>query len=516
MSAQPKGSKPGLHQRESNESLAATTTPFPPRLEKTEPCEPSGSRGSSSQASSPVESAVNEAVFSRQEKSHTDNGGPASLAGSRRNSIVRTTTRSSVGPHGETYPEGGLRAWLVVFGSFCGLLAALGIMNTIGVYQSYLAENQLRGYTESTIGWIISIYVFLSFGAGLIIGPVFDQYGPRWLVLAGAILILLSTFLLGVCTAYWHFVLVFGILGGLGTALIFTPTIAAIGHFFYVKRGTATGLAAAGGSLGGVIFPLMLQSLFPKVGWGWATRVQGFIFLVLLVATNLLVRSRLPPKPDANIMPDFRILRKIDFALVTIGTFFMEWGLFAPISYVTAYSLSSGAMSTTFAYQIVAILNAGSTLGRWLPGLLADKVGRFNAMLASLSLCMVSTVALWLPATVLSSSENAEGSKTAVLGLTIIYCILFGFGSGSNISLTPVCVGMLCKTEEYGRYYSTCYVFVAVGTLTGIPIAGALIEACDGAFWGVALFTGLCYIVALIAFTVIRVRKVGWKPTAIY
>ncbi|KAI9855849.1 MAG: hypothetical protein M1830_006440, partial [Pleopsidium flavum] len=30
-----------------------------------------------------------------------------------------------------TYPEGGLRAWLVVFGSFCGMMAAFGMMNTL-------------------------------------------------------------------------------------------------------------------------------------------------------------------------------------------------------------------------------------------------------------------------------------------------------------------------------------------------------------------------------------------------
>lgn len=29
---------------------------------------------------------------------------------------------------------------------------------------------------------------------------------------------------------YWHFLLVFGCLGGIGTALMFTPCIAAIGH----------------------------------------------------------------------------------------------------------------------------------------------------------------------------------------------------------------------------------------------------------------------------------------------
>ena len=29
-----------------------------------------------------------------------------------------------------TYPEGGLRAWLVVLGSFCAMLGAFGILNT--------------------------------------------------------------------------------------------------------------------------------------------------------------------------------------------------------------------------------------------------------------------------------------------------------------------------------------------------------------------------------------------------
>lgn len=236
-----------------------------------------------------------------------------------------SSSNSNIDPHEEFYPEGGTRAWLVVLGSFSGMVAALGIMNTIGVYESYLARHQLASYSAASIGWILSIYVFLAFGAGLVIGPVFDVHGPRWLLLAGSILIILATFLLGVCTQYWHFILVFGILAGVGTALIFTPTIAAVGHFFYEKRGNATGVAAMGGAIGGIVFPLMLQDLFPKVGWGWATRIQGFVFVVLLVLANLLVRSRLPPRPNQSIMPDFMIFRQLNFALVTAGTFFMEW-----------------------------------------------------------------------------------------------------------------------------------------------------------------------------------------------
>lgn len=253
---------------------------------------------------------------------------------------------------------------------------------------------------------------------------------------------------------YWHFMLVFGVLGGLGTSLIFTPAISSIGHFFLEKRGNATGIAAAGGSLGGVIFPLMLQSLFPKVGFAWATRILGFIYIALLTVANLLIRSRLPPRPGGSVLPDFKIFKDPAFALTTIGVFFEEWGLFIPISYLTSYALSSGAMSQSFAYNLIAIFNAGSCLGRWAPGYFADKLGRFNTMILAIVLCAVSSLALWLPATVLSESPGGQGS--AILGLTITFAIFFGFGSGSNISLTPVCVGQLCETEEYGRYYATC------------------------------------------------------------
>jgi len=99
-----------------------------------------------------------------------------------------------------TYPEGGLRAWLVVFGSFCGMMAAFGMMNSIGVFQAYLSTHQLSNYSEGTIGWIFSLYVFLAFFCGIQIGPIFDAKGPRLLVLAGTAFLMGSSMLLGVCT----------------------------------------------------------------------------------------------------------------------------------------------------------------------------------------------------------------------------------------------------------------------------------------------------------------------------
>jgi MFS family permease len=412
---------------------------------------------------------------------------------------LMTASRVSTDAYGNTYPEGGLEAWLCVFGSFCGLMVALGMMNSIGTYQAYLSSHQLSSQTESAIGWIFGIYAFLSFFCGIQIGPIFDAKGPRWLVLAGSVLLLGTYLLMGICTAYWHFIFAFSIMGGLGTSLIFTPSVAAVGHFFLAKRGQCTGLACVGGSLAGIIYPLTLQALFPRIGWAWSTRVLALINLILLIIANLCIKSRLPPKKATkeSILPDFRIFRDPIFALTTLGVFFIEWGLFVPLGYLTSYALKNG-VDHTFSYQLLALLNVGSCLGRYFPGLIADKIGYFNAMVSTIFLCFVSVLALWLP---------AKGS----VPLIVVFALVFGFASGTGISLTPVCVGKLCKIENYGRYYATCYTLVSFGSLTGIPIAGQLVSACGGRYWGLIAFTGCAYGASLVAFVLARGVGGGWK-----
>lgn len=295
----------------------------------------------------------------------------------------------------------------------------------------------------------------------------------------------------------------------------------------------ATGIAATGGSFGGIVFPLMLQDLFPKVGWAWGTRILGFILILLCSLGILFTRSRLSAADRARaakragsslvvtgtdwkaMLPDPSIFLKQrgHVFIVAWGIFFIEWGLFVPITYLPQYALSTGSISPAFASQLIAILNAGSVFGRAGPGFIADRIGRFNTMLLTTSLCLISVFAFWLSACLLDD-------PTARLGLVIVFAVVFGVASGSGISLTPICVGQLCDTREYGKYYATCYTLVSFGTLTGIPIAGALISATGGApdqsYWGVILFTGLCYIASTVCFAYVRVARVGWGWRAIW
>lgn len=301
----------------------------------------------------------------------------------------------------------------------------------------------------------------------------------------------------------WHFILSFGLFCGLACSLLFVPSVAAVGHFFLRRRGLATGLAATGGSVGGIIFPLMLEALFPRLGWAWSVRALALVCLVCCGAANFLLRRRLPPARNASPHPDFRIFRNRAFLWTTVGIFLLEFALFVPLTYISSYARAQG-FSTAFSFQVLPILNAGSALGRALPGYWGDKVGAFNINLAMVVLSVVACLAVWLPA----------GGTAAGL---VVFALLFGFASGSNISITPVCIGKLCRTQHYGRYYATCYTVVSVACLVGVPIAGNILTANGGSYWGVIVFTGCVYVGSFASLYAAKACSVGWdKPWVIF
>lgn len=215
----------------------------------------------------------------------------------------------------------------------------------------------------------------------------------------------------------------FGLLNGVGASLLFTPSIAAVGHWFRARRGLATGIASSGGSLGGIAFPLALHALFDRVGFAWAVRIIGFVCLACCLAANFLIRTRLPPAREASPHPDLRILRDPAFALTTVGVFLLEFSLFIPLTYISSYMVSKG-FDKDLSYQMLAVLNAGSVFGRVLAGWWGDHFGAFNSNMLAVALSIFACLAVWLP----------FGGTTAGI---VVFVVLFGFASGNNISISP-------------------------------------------------------------------------------
>lgn len=61
------------------------------------------------------------------------------------------------------FPDGGLKAWTVVFGAFVALFCTFGQLYSFGTFQLYYSEHQLQNLSPSTISWIGSIQLGIFF-----------------------------------------------------------------------------------------------------------------------------------------------------------------------------------------------------------------------------------------------------------------------------------------------------------------------------------------------------------------
>lgn len=148
----------------------------------------------------------------------------------------------------DEFPEGGLRAWLVVASAWLLLFPSFGLMVSIGTLQDYWGRHQLSHMSARDIGWIPSIFVYLSLALGIWVGPLFDIYGPRWIALTGSVLFTIMIFLLAECTTFWQMILCNGFLGGTAAAMLTTTSLAAVAHWFKERRGLTQGIAMMGGT----------------------------------------------------------------------------------------------------------------------------------------------------------------------------------------------------------------------------------------------------------------------------
>lgn len=214
------------------------------------------------------------------------------------------------------------------------------------------------------------------------------------------------------------------------------------------------------------------------------------------------MKTRLPGNLKGGASVDFRALKDIKYASTTVAVFMVEFAVFIPYAYIASYGIYANA-GEQISYLLIVFLSVGAIPGRFLPGLIADRVGRFNVMVLTSVICAILTLALWL-----KSGEN--------LAAIICYVVFFGFWSGAAISLTPVCISQVCSTEDYGKRNGTTFTIASIGTLTGIPIAGVIQQRDGGGFDGLIIFGGVLYLVAAISFGVARGICAGWSIKAVF
>ncbi|KAF7617338.1 hypothetical protein AFLA_005379 [Aspergillus flavus NRRL3357] len=336
----------------------------------------------------------------------------------------------------DSFPDGGYRSWLVVLGSFLLLMSSYGLMNSVGVLQSYLESHQLANYSSQNVGWISGLFVFVSLGLGVFVGPLFDTYGPRELVSAGSAFYVLSLFLTAECTQYWHFIVCFGIMAGIGGAFTSTIGMSCVPHWFQARAGMAIGTAMAGA----------VGNAHPGIGDPRAVR------------TRLIPRQVSPPQRQ---LKRHRYLSSDSRSHVSFA-FHARIGGVALIGLFPTYVTKQGFNTSASVYTLV-VLNVCSCIGRLIAGRIADRYGRLNVLIILIFSAVLTMFAILYP---------FSGHLSALY----VFSALYGLCSGSFISLAPVCIRQVSNAKEIGMRFGTCYCLVSFATLICIPIGGEMLE----------------------------------------
>ncbi|KAM6493808.1 Major facilitator superfamily domain containing protein [Amanita muscaria] len=372
-------------------------------------------------------------------------------------------------------PKDGWRANLTVMGSFLAFFCTFGQMNAFGTFQSWYTAHQLQHMPPATISWIGSLQLFFFFFLGGFIGRLFDAYGPFFLMISGTALYLLSTICTSFSTRYYQFILSQGMLFGISIGLLFYPSIASISTHFSKYRATAVGIAAAGSSVGGVVYPIVLQYLFRKFGFPWAVRICGISSTFLCGVATLTVSS-LPSQTKLGPILGTSIIKDTKFLFLSAGSCFVALGLFIPFFYIIDYTkYITGDPQVSF--LVLAIMNAGGVLGRVLPAYLSDAIGRFNLLVPCAFLAGLSCLVLW--------------TFAYSLPLVFVFATSYGFFSGAFISVINPCVAQISELHELGTRIGVLYSLISFPSLFGGPIAGAILVKDKDSYQYVAIFSGL-------------------------
>jgi MFS family permease len=229
----------------------------------------------------------------------------------------RVTTHSLAEPGPP--PDGGRKAWLQCAMAWLVVFVSWGYANSFGTFQAFYSTS--LGESASTISWIGSIQVWSLFFLGTFAGRAMDAgyFVPTFVV--GAVFQLVGIFMTSLSTKYWQLFLAQGVCTGIGSGILFTPSMALLSTYFSNHKGLAVALATTGNSAGGALYPLITRQLLPLIGFGWTVRVLGLINLTCLCVAGICMKPRLPPRKSGPLI-DFSAFYEIEYMLFSIGICF--------------------------------------------------------------------------------------------------------------------------------------------------------------------------------------------------
>ncbi|RKP09410.1 major facilitator superfamily domain-containing protein [Thamnocephalis sphaerospora] len=400
------------------------------------------------------------------------------------------STQSASGEFLQSFPEGGY-GWLVVLSTFLINFVVFGYVYSWGVYQSlYLTDIYKGRITTFQLTFVGGLTMALLFALGPFFSMLNRLFGFKLLMCLGAVIQPLGILLASWTNSPWQLYFTHGALIGIGSSLIFFPSVFLPTQWFMKRRGLATGIAVSGSGIGGLAYGPVTRELIDAVGFRWCLRYVAIGSFVILVVAVLLARECEATKKPLDAMSmhsqkdakkekliDISVLKRKDFAALAMMATLATFGYMAPFYFLPSYASFIGLTESDGAL-FVGLSSGVNAVGRIVLGYIADMFGRVNALFSCVFFSGLTVLLIW--------------TFSTSYGVLLLFVLLYGFSAGGFISLFPVVTAELVGLDELPNAIGLLYASNAVGNLFGPAIAGALLDSTqpDISYLPVQLFCG--------------------------
>lgn len=383
-----------------------------------------------------------------------------------------------------TPEQDGAQAWRMVAVAFAAMFTSFGVAYSFGAF--LLPISAELGSGRGATAAVFSLTTLAFFGLGGLSGPAVDRYGPRRVVLLGAVSLALGLVLLSRATTLWQAYLGHGLGVGLAVACTYVPLVAVVGGWFEGRRTLAVGVAVSGIGLGTLVGAPVAAALIGSLGWRDAYLVLAAVGTVVLLACAFVVRAA-PAGPDAASVPLLPRLRNPTYLRLYLAGLLLSVALFVPFVHLPAYAVSTG-IGEVAAAALVGVIGAASVVGRLALGAVAGRIGVLRTYQGCFVL-MAASFALWL----------ADPGYPRL----VAFALLLGVGYGGFVALGPPLVAERFGLQGLGGLLGVLYTSAAVGSAIGPPVAGVLITGTAGYL---STISGSLVVALLAVAVVLRVR----------
>ena len=328
------------------------------------------------------------------------------------------------------------------------------------------------GAAPATIQVTFSLLIVLQTFFSPFQGWLVDRFGPRRLIAVGGLLTGFSWMLAAHAGSLTTLYLSYGVLGGLGTGIVYVGVVGQMVGWFPDRRGFAAGMVAAGYGVGAIVTTFPIAASIATAGYQSTLLQYGALFgaVGFLAALGLKAPPAMAHDDDAPGTGTGTV------AMLQTPVF---WLMFVMMTLMSTSGLMVISQMANFATEFgvaklmvwgAAALPLALTIDRFTNGLtrpffgwVSDRIGRENTMFLAFAL-EAAAMAAWL----------------ATRGDPVLFVLLSGlvfFGWGEIFSLFPSTLTDTFGSHNATRNYGCLYIAQGIGSIFGGPLASLLHDA---------------------------------------